>query len=234
MIPGLDILLGGLTGLIGNAFTTWFKYKNVKLENEHKEKMLSLETQAMIQEAQMQIQVTKSRIEGEIELADAAAFTTSQKVGSEKLFHEKWIDMIMEAGKDRKWTGWIYTVFGTLIASLFAFVDWLNAFMRPGLTIYLVGASTYITYLTHIILQQAGTTALTATQALGLFQQVTSTVIYLAVSAVTWWYGDRTMSKFLQGQGAKQNKNIAASAMPISKPGKKPGSGKGGGGGVDF
>jgi len=202
MIPGLDIILGGVTGLIGNAFTTWFKYKNAKMEYTHKEKMVDLETQAMMKEAEMQIQVTKSRIEGEIELADAAAFTTSQKVGSQKLFHEKWIDMIMEAGK-RKWTGWFYRFMGTMIAAAFAFVDWLNTAMRPTLTIYLVGGSTYITYLSWQILQKAGVEMITATQALDIFQQVTSTMIYLAVSAVTWWFGDRTMSKFLQGREKK-------------------------------
>ena len=203
MIPGLDIILGGVTGLIGNAFTTWFKYKNAKMEYTHKEKMVDLETKAMIKESEMQIQVTKSRIEGEIELADAAAFTTSQKVGSQKLFHEKWIDMIMEAG-ERKWTGWFYRLMGTMIAGAFAFVDWLNTAMRPTLTLYLVGGSTYITYLSWQILQKAGVEMITATQALDIFQQVTSTMIYLAVSAVTWWFGDRTMSKFLQGQGKKK------------------------------
>jgi hypothetical protein len=224
MIPGLDIILGGVTGLIGNAFTTWFKYKNAKMEHAHKEKMVSLETSAMIQEAQMQIEVTKSRIEGEIELADAAAFQTSQKVGSKQLFHEKWIDMIMEAGKQSKWTGWIYKILGTMIASAFAFVDWLNAAMRPTLTIYLVAGSSYITYLAWQIMQSAGLDTMTAAQAVGIFSQVTSTMIYLAVSSVTWWFGDRTMSKYLQQQGAKQNKNITSSPTPS-------GGGKGGGGG---
>ena len=227
MIPGLDIILGGVTGLIGNAFTTWFKYKNAKMEHTHKEKMVSLETSAMIQEAQMQIRVTKSRIEGEIELADAAAFTTSQKVGSEKLFHEKWIDMIMEAGKQSKWTGWIYKILGTMIAAAFAFVDWLNAAMRPTLTLYLVLGSSYITYLAWQIMQQAGLDTMTATQAVGIFSQVTSTVIYLAVSAVTWWFGDRTMSKFLQKQGAKGG--TPGAPNPSVKP-----PGQGGGGSVDF
>ena len=227
MIPGLDIILGGVTGLLGNAFTTWFKYKNAKMEHEHKERMVSLETQAMIQESQMQIEVTKSRIEGEIELADSAAFQTSQKIGSEKLFHEKWIDMIMEAGKTSKWTGWIYKILGTLIAAAFAFVDWLNSAMRPVLTIYLVGGSSYITYLAWIIMEKSGLASMSSIQAVGIFNQVTSTMIYLAVSAVTWWFGDRTMSKFLQQQGAKQNKGITG---PPSNPGGKPG----GGGDVDI
>jgi hypothetical protein len=204
MIPGLDIILGGVTGLIGNAFTTFFKYKNAKMEYAHKEKMVDLETQAMIKEAEAQIQVTKARIEGEVELADAAAFDTAQKAGNKQLFHEKWIDMIMEAGKDAKWTGWIYKILGTLIAAGFAFVDWLNGFMRPALTMYLVASSSYITYLAWQIMQAAGLEMMSVTQAMGIFQQVTSTMIYLAVSAVTWWFGDRTMSKFLQEKGNKK------------------------------
>jgi len=205
MIPGLDIILGGVTGLIGNAFTTFFKYKNAKMDYAHKEKMVDLETQAMIKEAEAQIKVTTARIEGEIELADAAAFDTAQKVGNKQLFAEKWIDMIM-ANRDRKWTGWFFGLMGTLIAAGFALVDWLNGMMRPALTMYLVGGSSYITYLAWQIMEQAGIATLTATQAMGIFQQVTSTMIYLAVSAVTWWFGDRTMSKFLQDQG--KNKKL--------------------------
>lgn len=197
MIPGLDILLGGLTGLIGNAFTTWFKYKNAKMEYAHKEKMVDLETQAMIKESEMQIQVTKARIEGEVELADSAAYKTGQEAGNKQLFADKWIDMIMAAG-DKPWIGWLFRLLGTVIAAGFALVDWLNGMMRPALTIYLVGTSSYITYLAWTIMQKAGIATLSAAQAMSIFQQVTSTMIYLAVSAVTWWFGDRTMSKFLQ------------------------------------
>lgn len=200
----LDIILGGVTGLIGNAFTTWFKYKNAKMEYDHEENMVKLETTAMIQESQMQIEVTKSRIEGEIELADSSAFETSQEVGSKQLFHEKWIDMIMEAGRTSKWFGWLFKLLGTFIAAAFAFVDWLNGVMRPALTMYLVGGSSYITYLAWQIMQKSGLETMTATQAVDIFSQVTSTMIYLAVSAVTWWFGDRTMSKYLQEKGAKK------------------------------
>lgn len=200
MIPGLDIILGGVTGLIGNAFTTWFKYKNAKLDHQHKEKMVALETRAMIEESKMQIKVTQARIEGEIELADAAAFDTAQKVGNKQLFSEKWVDMIM-ANKDKKYTGWIFSLIGTMIAAGFALTDWLNGMMRPALTAYLIGGATYITYLAWEIMQAAGLEMMSTVQAVGIFQQVTSTMIYLAVSAVTWWFGDRTMSKFLQDKG---------------------------------
>lgn len=203
----IDVLLGGLTGLIGNAFTSWFKFKNLKMELTHKEKMVDLETKAMIEEAKAQIKITQSRIEGEIELADAAAFETSQKVGSQKLFHEKWVDMIMESGKTDKWYGFFFKFFGMMIAAAFAMVDWLNGIMRPALTIYLLGASTYITLLAWKIMQTHGLD-LTADQAVGIFEQVTSTMIYLTVSSVTWWLGDRTTAKFLQQQADKKNKQL--------------------------
>ena len=199
---GLDIILGGLTGLIGNAFTTWFKYKNLQMDLTHKEKMVKLETTAMVQEAQMNIQLEKARIEGEVELADVSLYEASQKAGSEKLFHEKWIDMIMEAGKG-KYTGWIFKLMGSMIAAAFSLVDWLNGIMRPALTLYLVGASSYITLLAWKIMQTHGLD-LTADQAIAIFNQVSSTMIYLSVSCVTWWFGDRTLTKFLQQQGTKK------------------------------
>ncbi len=225
-----DIILGGLTGLIGNAFTTWFKYKNAKMEFDHEERMVNLKTQAMIQTAQMEIDITKTKIAGKIDIEDSKAFTTSQTIGSKTLFHEKWIDMIMEGG-NRKWTGWFFRLLGTLIAAGFAFVDWLNSFMRPALTIYLVGGSSYITYLAWMIMEQAGIGTMDIGQAIGIFTQVTSTMIYLAVSAVTWWFGDRTMSKYLQQQGARKN-NIITNPPTTPPAGGK--GGKGGGGDVDI
>ena len=92
------------------------------------------------------------------------------------------------------------------VAGGFALVDWLNGMMRPTLTLYLVAGSSYITYLAWQIMQTAGLATLTAAQAMDIFQQVTSTMIYLAVSAVTWWFGDRTMSKFLQDKDKKGKK----------------------------
>ena len=196
MIAGLDVILGGLTGLIGNGVTTWFKFKNAKLQFEHDEKMIDLQTNAMIQKAQAQIKITEATVKGEIEKEDSKAYTESQKSGHVQMFHEKWIDLLMKAG-EAKWTGWFFKGIATLVSSGFAFIDWLNAAMRPVLTLYLVGCSTYITILAWRIMSQAGIQHLTGEQATAIFQQVTSTMIYLAVSAVTWWFGDRRMAKFL-------------------------------------
>ncbi|MHA1815919.1 MAG: hypothetical protein ACTSX1_07940 [Candidatus Heimdallarchaeaceae archaeon] len=205
MIPGLDILLGGVTGLIGNAFTTWFKYKNAKMKYTHEENMVKHETAAMIKEAEMHIQVTQSRIEGEIELADAAAYKESLKSADKHLFSEKWIDYLLKdrPGKLGAFTGFFSQMLASVVMLGFALVDWLNGFMRPAMTIYLMGSTTWLTFLSWNILEKVHGGAITVVTAEGIFAQVISTVIYLTVSAVTWWFGDRTMSKFLQEQGKK-------------------------------
>ena len=192
---GLDVILGGLTGLIGTVTTSIMNFKTMKLKNEHDEKMVQLETAAMKEEAKMQIEVTKAEIEGAVELADSQAYLQSQKTGNEPMFATEWIDKLFSV------TGWIryFSIpFAVLISCAFAFVDFLRGFMRPGLTLYVTGMSTVITYMAWDILNKHGMSQMTVTQAIGIYDQVTSIIIYLTVSCVTWWFGDRTTAKFLQ------------------------------------
>ena len=110
----------------------------------------------------------------------------------------------MDAGKG-KWYEAVFKFLGMMIASGFAFLDWLRAFMRPALTLYLMGATTWITLLAWKIVTALQGGVMTEESAVAILSQVINTVIYLTVSAVTWWFGDRTMSKFLQQQGQRRN-----------------------------
>jgi len=190
-----SVLLGGITGLFGNMITGWFKYKDRKLKNEHEQKMVELNTAAMITEAKMQIQITKAKIEGEVELAETGAYTESIKSGNKPMFSEKWIDKLFSVeGKVLRW----FTVPTAIVLSFgFGMIDFLRGFMRPALTLYLTGMSTVITWMAWDILQKAGVEAMTAVQALDIYSQTTTIVIYLTVSTVTWWFGDRTMAKHI-------------------------------------
>ena len=191
---GLDVILGGITGLLGNAISSFVNYKTMKLKNEHERDMVKIETEAMKAEAEMQIQVTKAEIEGEIELADVKAYSDSQTVGNQKMFSEQWIDKLFSI---QGWVKYIAIPFGVIIAVLFAFVDFLRGFMRPGLTMYLTGMTTVITWMAWKIIQSNGM-EMTASEAVAIYNQVISIVIYLTVSCVTWWFGDRRTAKFLQ------------------------------------
>lgn len=199
----IEAILGGVTGLLGNVITGILGYKTQKLKNEHDVAMIQAETESMKIEAQMQIQVTKAEIEGAVELADAQAYMQSQKTGQQPAFSEKWIDKLF--GVQGKFGRFFAIPCAILIAMGFAFVDWLRGFMRPALTLYLTGMSTVITWMAWDILQKHGLESMTPAQALATYSQVITMVLYLTVSCVTWWFGDRRMAKFLTTINNKNN-----------------------------
>jgi hypothetical protein len=89
---------------------------------------------------------------------------------------------------------WITVPVAVIIATAFGFADWLKGILRPGLTLYLTGVSTWVTYIAYNILQ-AKQGALGADMAVGIFNEALSVVTYLTISCVTWWFGDRRLSK---------------------------------------
>lgn len=200
----LETILGGVTGLLGNVLTGILGYKTQKLKNDFELEMVKVESEAMRLEAQMQIQITKAEIEGAVEIADTQAYMISQREGSKTMFSEKWIDKLFSV--QGKFGRFFAVPAAVLIATAFAFVDWLRGFMRPALTLYLTGVTSVLTYLAWQILQKHGLNTMSTSEAVATYTQVTSMVIYLTVSCVTWWFGDRRMSKFLTTLGSKKNR----------------------------
>lgn len=190
---GWDVILGGLTGLIGNIVTGIVNYKTMKAKNAHEAKMVALQTAAKKAENKMRIELANAQIAGEIELADAAAYTKGLEQQDKKTFSEEWVEKLFAV---EGWLRYISIPIALLLATLFGSLDFLRGFMRPGLTIYLTGVSSFLTWKAYDILQMAGV-EMTATQAVDLYGQTTQIIIYLTVTCVTWWFGDRRMAKFL-------------------------------------
>ncbi len=206
----IETILGGVTGLIGNVVGGWFKLKHAKVEldthkldNAHELSMMEAETKAMIMEAKANIRITQAQVEGAVDMKDADAYIKSQEEGNKSLFNNKWIDALMGV------TGWwkiITLPMATLVATLFGFTDFLRGILRPTLTVYLCGVTTWVTYMAWQIMQAEGLT-LSAIQAVAIFNDTTSIVTYLTVSCVTWWFGDRRMAKNIMSlKGVDVNK----------------------------
>jgi hypothetical protein len=201
---GLDVILGGVTGLIGNIISGVMNYKTQKLKNEHEQKMVELETTAMREEAKMKIEVTRAEIEGAVELADSKIYGVSQELGNVDQFSDKWIEKLFTVEGP---IGKFFAIpAAIMIAISFGFVDWLRGFMRPAITMYLTGMTTVITWMAWDILQKHGVQTMTVAEAIGIFDQVISIVIYLTVTCVTWWFGDRRMAKFLTNMKTKKQR----------------------------
>jgi hypothetical protein len=207
---GLDVIFGGITGLIGSVVGGIFKYKTMKAqielkkaEHSHELLMVKAETEAMIMEAKANIAITRAEVEGAVDLTDAQAFVQSQKEGNKALFNSKWIEKLFSI--KGKWQI-ISLPLAMLIAVLFGFTDFLRGILRPGLTIYLCGITTWITMMAYDIMQKSNA-LLSASQAVVLFTDVTSIVTYLTVSSVTWWFGDRRIGKtIMELKGADRTK----------------------------
>jgi len=211
----IETILGAATGLIGNVVSGIFNYKTQKIEmekeklkNGHELAMVKAQTDAMIAETQANIQVTKAQIEGEIELADVNAYVQSQREGNKPYFGEKWVDNLLAVQG-----GWraITVPVASLVAILFMFVDFLRGLMRPLLTAYLTGMATWITLHAWQIMNMTGVDV-TTDQAVKIFEDTTSIIIYLTVSCITWWFGDRRMAKSImqlkQNGNTKKNSKI--------------------------
>ena len=187
-----SIGLGAITGLVGPIVTGITNYKMLKEKNKHDVTMLEAESNAMIAETNALIQRDKIKTEGEIEVADAEAFTASIKEAGKSLFQESYMQKLMEGNKFAQGLG-------ATICLLYGFIDFLKGLARPAITYYLIGMSTWITILAYDILTTTKG-GITAEWAMKMFEQVVLIVVYLTVSCVLFWFGDRRMAKFITKQ----------------------------------
>jgi hypothetical protein len=205
VLEAIATILGGLTGILGTVATSITNYKSQKLKNELDIKMAELEIRKLEARTTAAIKLTEARISGEVELADTQAFIKSQEYGNSSIFSSEWVEKLLSA---TGWCKWVSIPAGVFIVILFGLVDLLKALMRPGLTLYLLIASTWVTYLAYDILVIAGIAKLTTTQAVEIFNLVIVTIIYLTVSCVTWWFGDRRIAKFIMRLGDDNYKPV--------------------------
>jgi len=136
----------------------------------------------------MKIEVQKEETRGAIELAEIKAYQESMKQGAIDLFDKSYMAKLYRS----PWTSWI----GALLSMFFGLVDIIKALMRPGLTLYLTILATILTIQAKAIMDQFGQD-ITAAQAYALYMLVTETIIYLAVSCITWWFGDRRLARIM-------------------------------------
>jgi hypothetical protein len=191
-----ETILGGLTGFFGNIITSVANYKMQKLTNEQQRfmaeidlKKMDKEKEIMLAEAEANMRITEVETEAQMDISDSQAYLESikqaEKQGLSDAMQQKLLDK-----------GGFASVMGVVLAFFLGLVDLLKSIVRPGLTLYLMGLTTYITILAWNVLD-AKKDVVGPEQAQKIFENVTTIVIYLTVSCVTWWFGDRRMAKFL-------------------------------------
>lgn len=188
-----ETLAGAITGLIGNGLTAWTNYKTQKLKNEQDAKMYDFKLREIEARTNAVIRTTEAKVTAEIEVADSDVYKESQVQGNKDKFSSSWISKLLDVeGRSR----YVTIPIALFLITLLGMVDVLKGFMRPGLTLYLTIITSWLTYKAYDILRAAGP-LLNSEQAFNLYNETTSIVIYLTVSCITWWFGDRRSAKFL-------------------------------------
>lgn len=183
------ILAGGATGLLGNVVSTVFSFVNKKQDNKHEFAMRKLGIEAMEREAKMNIQITETKVQGDIALAEMESFNETIKQNAvDKLSGD-----VLSRLFDQKWT----IPFGVLLAFLFGVVDFIKALIRPGITLYLTIALTVIYFNTIDVIKLHGG-LYDVQSATALFEEITQNILYIGTSCIMWWFGDRRVAKTLR------------------------------------
>jgi hypothetical protein len=178
-------LAGILSGVGGSLISNIFNLFTTKEKNKHEIALIDARIREMTKEAELHIQEVK--IQGEIqqEIASQKSFDLSQEYGNRSLIES---DMILKLFEN-KWTKWV----GALLVFVMAIVDIVRAAMRPGITIVLMLITGAITY-QHMQIIDANTGLIDA----AMISMIIESIIYLTFTVVGWWFGDRTIGKFVK------------------------------------
>lgn len=191
IVGGLgSIFSGGLLGLIGGIFTKFQELAILKEKHRHEETMQEKEREFLAMELDRDIQVARHEENARVAVAESAAMQGSYQHDSRQYLSDK-------AMRKSKFAIFLMTI-----------VDFCRGILRPALTVYL----TVLSQLTfnHIlalykIAEDAGAT-LTNDQAFQLLYLCVIFILFLASTAVGWWFAVRPSQlakTIFEGRGLK-------------------------------
>lgn len=179
-------IAGIFSGVLGNILTSVFNLWTSKERNKHEREMARIRIDELKAESEANIQ--ELEVEGDIkkELANIESFNLSQRYGNRSLISSEMIEVLLGS----KWL--FVQILGGILVFFMGLIDMLRAAIRPVITIVLMYITSYITY-NHLQILNANTEIMDA----AMLAMVFDNVIYLTFTVVGWWFGDRTIGKYI-------------------------------------
>lgn len=183
----LSVVSGGATGLVGVLIQRWFDFKAkqqeidiVKLNHANSIALAGIES------AKAQ-KVAEVRANADVDMADSDMQARQAEADSRSLVasfeHDK-AGYLDPAAQRRQ--GWV----GATVTMLMGLVDFARGILRPGMTIYLCGVTTWMLMWAQSLVERANV-ALTAADVAPILLQIVSTILYVFTTAALWWFGTR-------------------------------------------
>ena len=168
-------VLGAVTGIFGAGVNAFIKHKKRKDDQAHEREMRKFDQDDMRLESELLMARDQATADAELKTEEMKAFKMSLKGADETVLKKEYMQDL--------WP-WLKGI----IALLMALVDVINKTVRPAITYYFL-------YQTHKILSKVMESSTFYTQVNP--QTVVSVILYLAVTAATWWLGQRPMDKMM-------------------------------------
>lgn len=175
----IELLTGSAFGLLGSAVTNIFGLLKQKQVDKQEVTLRRIDLEAMDKEYEF-------RDRGAARDADTALTISADSLMKESFGHDA-----ASYSKGVKPNA--------LGAFLLVVVDFVRGLTRSGLTIYLIWQVHSTRTEVQGVLDSIGASALDATTALDIYQQVVKMTLFLASAAISWWFGTR-------GKGSQQVK----------------------------
>lgn len=155
---------GGATGLFGSFMSGWLELKKQKLQNEHESQMAEHELAVMDKETERQVSISRIEADAQIQVADAQLMSASYDA-----------DQLRYSKPGNSW--------------MMQFVDFVRGLIRPVLTAYLVWVASRILAAVLELLDKMD--GLSEALLVPMANQVIMAVLYMAMTALGWWFGTR-------------------------------------------
>jgi hypothetical protein len=193
----LESLFGSIVGIVGSGVTAFANYKTSELQERSREAerrfelaKIEAETRAMIAESEASIKVAQVTYAGQMDVEEARAFTESQKEA-----HGCNLDNgVIVSMYDR---GPVMAVLAAILTFSLGLCDVLKGLMRPCLTIYVMAIASWVTYESYSIFQGFEVSRFDAQEAWTTWKSTVDFILLLASTLISWWFGDRRMTKFM-------------------------------------
>lgn len=167
-----SIVSGGATGLIGAAISRYADYKTMQVRLENEIRLKELDAKIIQVEWETRERIVEVEAESRSDVADSEAFKTSL-TNEPKIYAN---------------TSKLTRVQNSFMVAL----DFIRGIIRPGLTLYLCAISTAVYLEAGKIIK---TQPIPIADAVAIYSQISSTILYLTSCCVLFWFGSRAKDK---------------------------------------
>lgn len=180
---GTSAIFGGVLGAIGGVFQKWMDYRQqiklAELQSIERNKERTHDLAVMDREAVQAEKLAVIKTDGEIRVADLSALQESIKNEG------------AGATWSSAWAGKLSGLWANIAGMCLVVVDMVRGLTRPGITLGLV---LLVAYMFVRVSEISGN--MTQEQAFEICQDITNMTLFLAATAVSWWFGSRGPASF--------------------------------------